>query len=602
MNLLLEEAWSYRYKDWPSCLEKIHDAYTLAKAADKPNIVLKVLVKRSIVSPDALPLHEALSLNKESIKFYQDNALHQPKAYAKILFNTARIYKSLGKHDQAIDLLFITNKIYQEEDPYMSWVVFGQLGQIYRALQRNSEAMGYFTKALSLVREGDNKFDYGYQLIMNISFCQQIKDYLCYSDLVSEYQEYKGIELNWYTSNHHLNFFIEEGHSGREKIEELKNQLIAHEERKNLFLAAQASFEISKEYQSLNLYEDALRYAKKAINIYDRTSSIYESAKYYKNVYDILNSRKNYEEALKYYILYDRFSDSLTTIGVQQNLNEIQTKYETNEKQQEIELLSAQNELKDQRIQLGKKNLFLSFLGIVLVSIFSLSIYRSRSKIRLLNEVLERQKQELSKGLSEKEFLLKEIHHRVKNNLQVISSLLKLQSDAITDTKAQRALEEGRNRVRSMAIIHQNLYKENNLSGINMNEYLSQLSRELLDSYKIMDNRISLDLQVEDIFLDVDTAVPIGLIINELVSNSFKHAFPGGKNGRITIQLANKSDILHLKVSDDGVGFDRENIRKGSFGHDLIEAFAERLQAEYQLDGNNGTSAIFRIVDFKLAA
>ena len=156
---------------------------------------------------------------------------------------------------------------------------------------------------------------------------------------------------------------------------------------------------------------------------------------------------------------------------------------------------------------------------------------------------VEKQKAVIEKSLDEKEFLLKEIHHRVKNNLQVISSLLNLQSRTVDDEKVQSALNEGRNRVRSMAIIHQNLYQKDNLAGISMSTYLGELSQEIVDSYSV-NQVVNVSLDIEDIHLDVDTAVPIGLIVNELVSNSMKYGFSNQNQGVIKIELFKANDDM----------------------------------------------------------
>ena len=214
------------------------------------------------------------------------------------------------------------------------------------------------------------------------------------------------------------------------------------------------------------------------------------------------------------------------------------------------------------------------------------------------------QQEIISRSLQEKEFLLREIHHRVKNNLQVISSLLKLQSRSVSDKMAQQALNEGRHRVRSMALIHQNLHQdENNLSSIKVLGYLDQLTSELMSSYKVDHDKVRLKLDVDDLVLDVDSIIPIGLIVNELVSNSLKYAFPEGREGTIVVNLHKTSEkTLRLEVIDNGIGYKKELINAKSFGLRLIQALSDRLKADYKLDGQNGAHAEFIIHNFELAA
>ena len=162
---------------------------------------------------------------------------------------------------------------------------------------------------------------------------------------------------------------------------------------------------------------------------------------------------------------------------------------------------------------------------------------------------------ELQKSLKEKEMLLKEIHHRVKNNLMVISSLLSLQSDYIHDKEALDVFKESQSRARTMALIHERLYQSTDLKNIDFGEYIQTLAMELFRTYQIDPGCIKLNLNVEDLKLDINVAIPLGLIVNELVSNSMKHAFPDDKSGEIKIDFHILDDSYLLMVSDNGIGF-----------------------------------------------
>lgn len=150
---------------------------------------------------------------------------------------------------------------------------------------------------------------------------------------------------------------------------------------------------------------------------------------------------------------------------------------------------------------------------------------------------------------------MKEIHHRVKNNLQIISSLLDLQSLTIQDAQASEAVKESRNRVHSMALIHQNLYNEGNIKGIQIENYINHLAENLFQSYNIQPGKVKLKTDIEQIDLDVDTVIPIGLILNELLSNSLKYAFTNKEAGIILVKLKQLNGSLLLEVKDNGAGF-----------------------------------------------
>jgi two-component sensor histidine kinase len=192
------------------------------------------------------------------------------------------------------------------------------------------------------------------------------------------------------------------------------------------------------------------------------------------------------------------------------------------------------------------------------------------------------QKIQLAQSVKDKDYLLREIHHRVKNNLQVISSLLYLQSEKLTDSAAQDAINVGRGRVKSMALIHQNLYGVNQSSEINLKKYLEDLAEELFDSYNLRSDDISLNLDIETAVVDVDLLVPLGLILNELISNALKYAFEGKEKGVLSISAKKQNETIHVQVKDDGVGINPSDIEKDSFGTELIQSFVEQLDAKIE--------------------
>jgi two-component system, sensor histidine kinase PdtaS len=195
-------------------------------------------------------------------------------------------------------------------------------------------------------------------------------------------------------------------------------------------------------------------------------------------------------------------------------------------------------------------------------------------------------------SLREKEVLLKEIHHRVKNNLQVVSSLLGLQSRTIADGTTRKMFQESQNRVHSMALIHETLYQSENLSKINFPAYIDQLAAHLFRSYGADPARIRISASIGDLRLPIDTAVPCGLIVNELVSNSLKYAFPGERSGVVRIEMHEEEcGRICLEVSDDGVGLP-EGVGFGSMkslGLRLVRTLADQLGGSIEMTGASGT-------------
>ncbi|HEX2865539.1 MAG TPA: histidine kinase dimerization/phosphoacceptor domain -containing protein [Ignavibacteriales bacterium] len=209
--------------------------------------------------------------------------------------------------------------------------------------------------------------------------------------------------------------------------------------------------------------------------------------------------------------------------------------------------------------------------------------------ISIIRDITSRKISEdrIKNSLREKEILLKEIHHRVKNNLQVISSLLNLQSGFIEDKKALEMFRESQNRVRSMALIHEKLYKSGDLSSINFGEYARSLSSNLFKSYHVNHDSIRLRLEVqEDVFLSVDTAIPCGLIINELVTNALKYAFEDKTSGEIGIRFCSDEENYSLIVYNDGTEFPRDKVdlvNPKTLGLQLVNILALQLRGSFQL-------------------
>jgi len=194
-------------------------------------------------------------------------------------------------------------------------------------------------------------------------------------------------------------------------------------------------------------------------------------------------------------------------------------------------------------------------------------------------------------SLREKEMLLKEIHHRVKNNLQVISSMLSMQARNVGDETVLSVLRESQNRVRAMAAVHSMLYKSNNFAEINFGVYIQDMAKQLFSSYNINPEVISLSISVENVLLSIETAIPCGLIINELISNALKHAFPDNKTGEIKIELSQGNSEIRIIFEDNGVGFP-ENVdfkKADTLGLDLINLLVEQLEGTIELHRNGGT-------------
>jgi two-component sensor histidine kinase len=341
-------------------------------------------------------------------------------------------------------------------------------------------------------------------------------------------------------------------------------------------------------------YAEALPYNLRAIEIMKRignTKNLWENYMHVSNIYSELGDYKN---ALKYHELYEQgHTEYLNTIIARKD-SELQVKYETAQK--DLEILDQEAKIAQQR-----KTQWLSIGIAALLAVFLFGMYFTLKNIRRKRKALTVLNTQLDAKNKQNELLLKEIHHRVKNNLELVKSLIALQSAKLKDGASKEAMLASQNRVQSMGIIHQKLYQGENLGSIEMKDYFINLGEGVLDTFQA-EEKIKIECAMDQLNLDVDTAVPIGLIVNELLTNALKYAFPNGESGVITISLAKKEDQLVLQFSDNGIGKVAQSTPKGTgFGTQLIQLLTRQLNGTLSETHGNGTSLFFNFKNFKIA-
>lgn len=278
---------------------------------------------------------------------------------------------------------------------------------------------------------------------------------------------------------------------------------------------------------------------------------------------------------------YVKLKDSLDYSSRKKQLLSLLVQFDLNNQKETIERQRLNLEKNKTEILEREKAIYLSVSALILCFICVIGLVVAYLKSLKNKRLIENQKQIIENSLIEKDSLLKEIHHRVKNNLQVVSSLLSIQTKNTRSKSAINALEEGKSRVKAMALIHQKLYQNEDLSVIKMQEYIESLSASIHSVYKQRGFKISIHIMAKHAELDVDRAIPIGLILNELISNSFKYGFEGEKTGNIFIQLKEENGHFLFDYKDDGIGlpagFDVES--SGSMGLNLIRRLANQLRS-----------------------
>ncbi|MEX6689994.1 histidine kinase dimerization/phosphoacceptor domain -containing protein [Danxiaibacter flavus] len=295
---------------------------------------------------------------------------------------------------------------------------------------------------------------------------------------------------------------------------------------------------------------------------------------------------------------YKMLSDSLTNINQARQLGVLQLQFETQQKDKNIEILTQKSKLQDASLQKEKmfRNVFV--VGVCMLAVVSSLLYnryryktRSNQKLESKQKKINQQNEVLKKLVDEKEWLLKEVHHRVKNNLQIVISLLNTQSEYLNNADAIAAIRNSQHRMHAMSLIHQRLYQVENLGKIDMEWYVRELITYMKESFEYTD-KIRFVVDVKQVCLDSAQAVPVGLIINEAVTNAIKYAFPNGRPGTITLALKHAAEGgCLLQISDDGVGLPQDyDVEQGdSLGMSLMHGLADQLDGTLQLTtGENG--------------
>ncbi|HEY6901941.1 MAG TPA: sensor histidine kinase, partial [Puia sp.] len=349
-------------------------------------------------------------------------------------------------------------------------------------------------------------------------------------------------------------------------------------------------------YLNIHQYAKAGPYIAKVLELPPgkvRPITLYQ---FHEMQFEVDSAAGNYISAIQHFQLHKRLNDSLFNVTKSRQIADLQLKYETDKKNQSIRLLQAQAksehaELENVSLQ---RNITIGGVAMLLIiAILAYNGYRNKQRSNWVLQVkqteINQQNKSLQGLLQEKEWLLREVHHRVKNNLQIIISLLNAQSDFLDNPSAVHAIRESRERMQAIALIHQKLYQPGHGPKINMFSYIQDLVSYLESSFTSA-RRIYFQLEIDDINLDVSQAVPLGLILNEAITNSVKYAFPGGRNGVIHITLHQRGGNILLRIMDDGVGLpDDFNIgSSNSLGMQLIRLFAEQLEGKLQMCGDKG--------------
>ncbi len=552
-------------------------------------------------------LTKAIDYGHRAIRHADTNNLN----YMSFLYNIhSMFYLKANMMDSALYYNYFADSLFILSAPERRFISLSTRSDIYEKQGLNDLALETAELAVDIVlQEGDD--------IEKLWLLYDIKELCVYINQIEKYGYYtqKYLELSSKrdsTKNFHRGTFNLDYKSLNEQIEIVEKVVDYY---KNSYYAQGYNLgleKLTKLYLKAERYQDAY----KVLRIHE---PLIKTAHFENGLYQFYARKYQLEKALgltdKALVTADIVLDMRDTIQslelIKQSLD-LAEKYESKAKDQEIKLLNQEGELKDLYIEKANRSKWLFGIGALLLLCFSYFLYRNVRAKKKTNAKLEEQNTIIQQNLIEKETLLKEIHHRVKNNLQIISSLLRLQSRSIDDPSTKEALLDGQNRVQSMALIHQNLYKEDNLTGVEVKKYFENLCQNLLSTYSTHQEKIKLDLDIAAINLDVSTLIPMGLIVNELFTNSLKYAFTGDGPFILGACLQERDQQLQLRIFDNGTGISDElkeylngrpnnNRNKAwGFGTRLLRSFSQKLEADMIADNKKGTQVELFIKNYKI--
>ena len=545
----------------------------------------------------------AITHYQKQIAFYEKNG--EDLNRARTLSNIGLVKRNQGQYDEAMKLFFEALEI-KEALGETNSIAFSQktIGETYAILKDTAAAAIHFDKAIQGFREVENT-DMEHTMLLNLGgffwengaaerglpLIQQGHEYFKATDdkreLARSYYLLGGIYYDF---------------------EQLNLATQNYEKAQKIFESMGANFRINGCERRLSLialkqknYNKAEQLATQVLNRGKSMGADDQVSKALYLLYEINKANKKYSKALVNLEAYNEVQDSIINKETTESINDLREKYQSVLKQNEIDKMESELQINTLALQQQRNLTFGLWTLVGLLLLIVGLIYKLYSDNRRNNTQLVEKNGIIQRALGEKEVLLKEIHHRVKNNLQFVSSLLNLQSRHTVDQSSRDVLRESQTRINSMLLVHQKLYQEDNLTGVPMPAYIDNLLDSLMYAYQIDLKKVQVNANIEPLNLDVDTAIPIGLILNEIITNAFKYAFKDMKDGKLQVSLKEDQETLALLIKDNGPGLpeDFDASKSGQFGMELVRSLATKLGGDIQITNSQGMAFHLTINKFK---
>ncbi len=545
--------------------------------------------------------HQSLQLLLQSLALY--DSIGYPKVQDVGLL-IGELYFQLDEYVLSIHYYFrsLRAATLTGDSSIQMYKIHHGLAMIYHKIGRNELAASYYKQALTYAKKVDESFSialtvcnaaYIYCENQPVMALQILRDYPLH--LLKEKDSYT-IKYAYYRIVLVSNLRLQQ----REKAQQACNQLLALD--KEAAFPAINRGSLNRYIATFYLYTGQNAKAQHYLDISDewerRVCTKCEMSRNLQLHYKLDSARRDYQAAFHSLSRYKEVTDSIFS---ENNLRQLQVagiEYEVAQKEDSIKLkdkniinLQLANDL--QKADLRQANLltYLTIAGILAALLIIALLYRQYRNKQRSNAIISQKNEQLEGLVIEKEWLLKEIHHRVKNNFQTVMSLLGTQSAYLKNDVAISAINDSQQRIQAMLLIHQRLYKSNNLSSVRIQDYLHELVESLSESYA--DSDVRFQLQIAPVEFDLAHCIPLGLILNEAITNAYKYAFPDKRAGLISITLANTTgNHYQLTIQDNGIGlppgFDIQRLE--SMGINLMRGLVREISGSFTLSGSNGTT------------
>tara|TARA_R110002074_G_scaffold257269_6_gene429755 strand:+ start:6588 stop:8549 length:1962 start_codon:yes stop_codon:yes gene_type:complete len=503
------------------------------------------------------------------------------------------VYERRGQLDKAADYAIKSLELGEKlDDDKVKALAYSDLSNLFWKHAKYESGLEYGLRSLKLFEAwGITDLDYDFTLYVTGNNYLALGDY----ENARKYYEHSiiiGERYGFYNNLSDVNISLVDLYSYLDDYENAleagANAVKYGELLENNFMVMRAWLAIGKMQNKRGNCAEAIEGLRKSINV---ATDDFGDAYYLSDAYNELGrayaNSHDYKNAYSAFSVYDSLKNKVFTAEADQRISKLRTEFDVAQKESTIILQQTQIKKQQTRQQL-------IIIITVLLLLLLLLAYKAISNNIKKNKLLQKKN-------AEKEYLMKEIHHRVKNNFEIVSSLLSLQAARIVDPKVLEAMEQSQHRVHSMGMIHQKLYLGEKLSTVEMKDYFINLADYIIDSYG-KNNLVTVDIVMDELELDVDMAIPIGLIVNELITNSLKYAFPEERKGNIHLALKLKGDLLVLEVNDNGIGIQSENSAGGTgFGTHLVDLLVKQLDGKMILVTSHGTSVSIEFQNIKAA-